>query len=52
MNTHVIIPYHVIATDGVTEKVAPSVAITHFHENLAKIFNKTNRRYQAAQIHA
>ena len=52
MHTHVIIPYHVIATVGVTEKVAPTVAITHFHDNLTKIVNKTNRRYQAAQIHA
>jgi hypothetical protein len=28
--------YPVIAIDGVTEKVAPSIAITHYHEYLAK----------------
>jgi len=38
MNMH----YPVIAIDGVTEKVALSVAITHYHEYLAEKLKKTN----------
>jgi hypothetical protein len=32
-------PYHVISTVGVTEKVAPTVEITHYHQFLAKNLN-------------
>jgi hypothetical protein len=39
--------YPVISIDGVTEKVAPSIAITHYHEYPAENLKKTNQSYQA-----
>jgi hypothetical protein len=39
--------YPVITIDGVTEKVAPSIAITHYLEYLAKKLKKTNQSCQA-----
>ena len=44
VNARMIVPYRVTAIVGVTEKVAPTIAVTHYNEYLAKNLHKTNRR--------
>ncbi len=39
--------YPVISTVGVTEKVAPTVEITHYHVYPAKKLKKSNQLYKA-----